>query len=75
MFRKHKACLDDLSRSLNSVLFGERGHAKKLDAYRDNLRCIANESPIELGFLIEFHTDFRDLYLNTSSKIRKLDCG
>lgn len=55
------ACVDDIRTSLDAGLFGKdgRGHAFKLDTYRENITQIDANADIQLGFLIELHTDLR----------------
>lgn len=66
---------DDLSRSLDKALFDAKsGHAPKLAAYRDNLPC-ENDKAIELGFLIEVHSDFSAFFLNGGRTARKVFPG
>lgn len=64
------ACVDDISTSLNAGLFGKdgRGHAFKLDAYRENMMQIDANADIQLGFLIELHTDLRQWFLDDGFK-------
>ncbi len=60
------ACVDDISTSLGAGLFGKdgRGHAFKLDVYRENIVQIDANADIQLGFLIELHTDLRQWFFN-----------
>lgn len=74
---KSNACVDDISISLNAGLFGEdgRGHASKLDAYRENIMQIDDNADIRLGFLIELHTDLRQWFLNDGFKEARVSPG
>ena len=76
--REHSnACVDDISTSLDAGLFGKngRGHAFKLDAYRENITQIDANADIRLGFLIEIHTDLRQWFLNDGFKETKVSPG
>ena len=67
---RSNACVDDISTSLGAGLVGKdgRGHAFKLDAYRENIVHIDANADIQLGFLIELHTDLRQWFLNDGFK-------
>ena len=71
------ACVDDIRTSLDAGLFGKdgRGHAFKLDAYRENITQIDANADIRLGFLIEIHTDLRQWFLNDGFKETKVSSG
>ena len=71
------ACVDDISASLYAGLFGKngRGHASKLDVYRENITQIDANADIRLGFLIEVHTDLRQWFLNDGFKETKVSPG
>ena len=71
------ACVDDISASLDAGLFGKngRGHAFKLDAYRDRVAEINSSADVQLGFVIEFHTDLRGWFLNNGFHERKIAPG
>ncbi|WP_417758591.1 hypothetical protein [Senegalimassilia anaerobia] len=71
------ACVDDISTSLDAGLFGKdgRGHVSKLDAYREKIMQIDADADIRLGFLIEFHTDLRQWFLNDGFKEIKVSLG
>lgn len=71
------ACIDDISTSLDAGLFGKdgRGHASKLDAYRDRVAEINSSADAQLGFVIEFHTDLRGWFLNNGFHERKIAPG
>ena len=71
------ACVDDISTSLDAGLFGEngRGHAFKLNAYRENITQIDANADIQLGFLIEIHTDLRQWFLNDGFKETRVSPG
>ncbi len=71
------ACVDDISTSLDAGLFGKdgRGHAFKLDAYRDRMAEINSSADVQLGFVIEFHTDLRGWFLNNGFHERKIAPG
>lgn len=71
------ACVDDISTSLDAGLFGKngRGHAFKLDAYRDRVAEINSSADVQLGFAIEFHTDLRGWFLNYGFHERKIAPG
>lgn len=76
--REHSnACVDDISTSLDAGLFGKngRGHAFKLDAYRDRVAEINSSADVQLGFVIEFHTDLRGWFLNNGFHERKIAPG
>ena len=77
VYQRHNACCDDLSRSLSVRLFDERsGHALKLSDYRKNLiERYGHVHNIELGYLIEVHSGFHDLFLHNGSKIVRLQEG
>lgn len=64
------ACVDDIRTSLDVGLFGKdsRGHAFKLDAYRENIVQIDANADIQLGFLIELRTDLSQWFLNDALK-------
>lgn len=71
------ACVDDIRASLDAGLFGKdgRGHALKLDAYRDQVTEINSSAYVQLGFVIEFHTDLRGWFLNNGFHDRKIAPG
>lgn len=71
------ACVDDISTSLDAGLFGKdgRGHAFKLDAYRENITQSDANADIQLGFLIELHTDLRQWFLNDGYKETRVSPG
>ena len=77
VYQHHAACCDDLSRSLSIRLFDKRsGHALKLLDYRKNLiERYGDDRNIELGYLIEVHSDFQSLFLHTGSKVVRLQSG
>lgn len=66
---------DDLCKSLEKRLFDEdSGHALKLSAYREELVNEGAEK-VELGFLIEVHSDFSEFFLNSGGVAKKIVCG
>lgn len=71
------ACVDDIGASLDAGLFGKdgRGHAFKLDVYRENIVQIDANADIQLGFLIELHTDLRQWFLNDAFKETRVSPG
>lgn len=71
------AYVDDISTSLDAGLFGKngRGHAFKLDAYRENITQIDANTDIQLGFLIELHTDLSKWFLNDRFKETRVSQG
>lgn len=71
------ACVDDIRTSLDAGLFGKdgRGHAFKLDVYRENIVQIDVNADIQLGFLIELHTDLRQWFLNDAFKETRVSPG
>lgn len=77
VYQCHSACRDDLSRSLSARLFDKRsGHAIKLLDYRKNLiERYGDNRIIELGYLIEVHSDFQSLFLHSGSKVVRLQSG
>lgn len=77
MREQSNACVDDISTSLAAGLFGKngRGHAFKLDAYRENITQIDANADIRLGFLIEIHTDLRQWFLNDGFKKTRVSPG
>lgn len=77
VYQCHSACCDDLTRSLSVRLFDKRsGHAIRLLDYRKNLiERYGDDRNIELGYLIEVHSDFHSLFLHTGSKVVRLQSG
>lgn len=71
------ACCDDLARSLDARLFGEKtGHASKLPKYRNHLTELSgDDGRIELGYLIEIHSDFQGLFMHDGARVVRLDSG
>ena len=71
------ACCDDLTRSLDARLFGEKaGHARKLSKYRNHLTELScDDGRIELGYLIEIHSDFQGLFMHDGTRVARLDSG
>lgn len=71
------ACVDDIRTSLDAGLFGKdgRGHVFKLDVYRENIVQIDANADIQLGFLIELHTDLRQWFLNDAFKKTRVSPG
>lgn len=74
---QHNSCIHDVAESLEAGLFGEegRGHAPKLATYRSHVLKGYSASDVQLGFLIEFHTNAQGWFLNEGSKIRKIRSG
>lgn len=72
-----RACCADLCRSLRQRLFDpEFGHEPKLSTYEANIRGdYGPESDIELGYLMELHSDFSKLYLHQGGRVRRLREG
>ena len=70
-----KGSLSDLVRSLGACLNGKNGHIAKTSAYRSSLSNQSPQSKVELGFLIEFHSDFQRLFMNEEGITRKLTAG
>lgn len=54
-----------------SFEYGLEKHIKHVDAYWKNLNDIRGNNDIKLGFLIEIHGNFDDLYLWRGGKTRK----
>lgn len=77
VYQCHSACCDDLTRSLSVRLFNKRsGHAIRLLDYRKNfIERYGDDRNIELGYLIEVHSDFHSLFLHTGSKVVRLQSG
>lgn len=77
MREQSNACVDDINTSLDAGLFGKngRGHAFKLDAYRDRVAEINSSADVQLGFVIEFHTDLSGWFLNNGFHERKIAPG
>ena len=48
---------------------------EKLEDYRENVAKIDDARKLEMGFLIEVHSDFRGLYLNNNGKSCQLKQG
>lgn len=73
----NNACCADLCRSLGRALFDpEFGHEPKLSTYEANIRDdYGSESDIELGYLIELHSDFGKLYLHQGERVHQLKEG
>lgn len=71
------ACCDDLARSLDARLFGGKtGHASKLPKYRNHLTELSgDDGRIELGYLIEIHSDFQGLFMHDGVRVVRLDSG
>ena len=71
------ACVDDIRTSLDAGLFGKdgRGHVFKLDEYRENIMQIDANADIQLGFLIELHTDLSQWFLNDALKETRVSPG
>lgn len=77
MENREHATVDDLAFSLDKRLFGEgTGHAMKMAEYRENLEehCGGAEQ-VELGYLIECHSDLRGLFLNNVRGVSCLEAG
>lgn len=77
VYQCHSACCDDLTRSLSVRLFNKRsGYAIRLLDYRKNfIERYGDDRNIELGYLIEVHSDFHSLFLHTGSKVVRLQSG
>lgn len=71
------ATVDDLAFSLDKRLFGEgTGHAMKIAEYRENLEEHCGDAEqVELGYLIECHSDLRGLFLNNVRGVSCLEAG
>ncbi|WP_417301533.1 hypothetical protein [Ellagibacter isourolithinifaciens] len=74
---RSNACVDDIAISLEAGLFGEdgRGHVSKLGAYRDRVAEINPSADVQLGFVIEFHTDLSGWFINDGHRERKVVPG
>lgn len=65
----------DLARSLEARLYGTgSGHTCKLGTYRRNLSS-ERASKVEMGFLIEIHSDFSGYFINDERGTRKVEKG
>ena len=65
----------DLARSLEARLYGTgSGHACKLGTYRRNLSS-ERASKVEIGFLIEIHSDFSGYFINDERGASKVEKG
>lgn len=76
-FMQHSLDADprDLARSLEARLYGAgSGHAVKLGTYRRNLSS-ARASKVEIGFLIEIHSDFSGYFINDEQGARRVEKG
>ena len=71
----NNASVDDIKRSLEARLFGARGHISKIESYRANLQSFNSARAIEMGFLIEIHSDLRNLFLNDAHVAHKTQLG
>ncbi|KAB1635977.1 hypothetical protein [Adlercreutzia muris] len=71
----NNASIDDIKRSLEARLFGTRGHIPKIESYRANLQSFSSARVTEMGFLIEIHSDLRDLFLNDAHAVRRIQLG
>lgn len=71
------ATVDHLAFSLDKRLFGEgTGHAMKMTEYRENLKGhYDGAEQVELGYLIECHSDLRGLFLNNDRGVSCLEAG
>ena len=71
------ATIDDMAFSLDKRLFGEgTGHAMKVAEYRENLEeHYGTAERIELGYLIECHSDLRGLFMNNVRGVSRLEAG
>lgn len=71
------ACVDDISTSLDAGLFGTdgRGHVSKLDVYRERMAQLYANADIQLGLLIEFHTDLSRWFLTDGFRESRLSPG
>lgn len=73
--RVRNSGIDDLTKSLKTRLFGGRGHAEKLDAYRSNVSTRKSGARVEMGYLIEFRSELSTLILNQGSSSRSIVSG
>lgn len=65
--QQRNACIMDIVSSLEQGAFGNNGHIKKIPAYLCNLqRRYRTDATVEIGFVIEFHTNLQNLFLNTA---------
>lgn len=76
-YHRRNACCNDLTHSLDVRLFDKKaGHALKLAKYHNHLIASHVESNhIELGYLIEIHSDFSGLFLHEGAKLTRLIAG
>lgn len=76
-YHQNCACCDDLTRFLDARLFGGKtGHASKLPKYRNHLTELSgDDGRIELGYLIEIHSDFQGLFMHDGTRVVGLDDG
>lgn len=71
----NNASIDDIRRSLGARLFGTAGHIPKIGSYRANLQSFCSARVLEMGFLIEIHSDLRSLFLNDTHTVRRIQLG
>ncbi len=72
----HNACVNDILRSFEMrILDDQSGHLPKVQNYKDHLRQIRVGSTTEIGFLIEIHSDFRNLFMHSRTKVHRVEYG
>ena len=69
------ACIADVARSLEADLYSGSNHVGKLPTYRSRAAEKADGCDLELGFLIEVHSDLRGLFIDDGYGARKIACG
>lgn len=72
----HNSCVSDLLDSFDMRTFDERcGHIHKLEEYRANLKKERPDAKIEMGFLVEVHSDLRSLIMHDAKGSRRVHYG
>lgn len=75
-FMWRNSCVDDLLRSFTKRTLDEAyGHVPKLDGYREHVGAVRAGASIEMGFLIEVHSDLRTLIMHDVRGVHAVQYG
>lgn len=71
------SCVDNVAVSLEAGLFGGhgRGHCWKLDQYEEHIFRQRDADVVELGLLVEFHTNMMNWFHNDGTAFHRIALG
>lgn len=71
------SCVDNVAVSLEAGLFDEhgRGHCWKLNQYEEHICRLRGVDAVELGLLVEFHTNMMNWFYNGGTSVHRVALG